>query len=381
MRVVQILDEWLPLTQNWLASSFRHLPATVSSTVVCRRLIGDAAPPPGALLHVPALASGVLGRVVDVALPGLEPGRLARRLRGQDPDVLHAHFGAAGWDARSAARLLGRPFVVSFYGLDVDALPRGSRRWRRRYRRIFDDAALVLALGPWMADRLVVHGADPSRIAVHHLGVPVSDLASRARTWDGIRPLRVLIASSFREKKGIPVAIEALANIRRRVPLEITLVGDASTYGPEQREKARIVEAIEREGMADAVRHRGYVPHADLLRLALDHDLLVAASMTAADGDSEGTPMALVELAATGIIVVTTRHADIPEIVADEATGFLAEPGDRENLTSALERAIGGADRWPSIGAAARAHMTAEFDSATQGRRLAAIYDRVARPG
>ncbi len=381
MRVVHVLDEWLPLTQNWLASAFRHLPPTVTSSVVARRRVGDVAPPAGGLVDVPPLAGGLLGKVVDVALPGLEPGRLARRLQGVDTDVLHAHFGAAGWDARSAARRLGRPFVVSFYGLDVDALPQGSRRWRRRYHRIFDEAALVLALGPWMADRLVVHGADRERIVVHHLGVPVSELAFRARSWDAVRPLRVLIASSFREKKGIPVAIEALANVRRHVPLEITLVGDASAYEPEQREKARILETIERMGMGDAVRQRGYVPHADLGRLALDHDLLVAASQTAADGDTEGTPMALVELAATGIITVTTRHADIPEIVADEATGYLAEPAEPTSLTAALERAIEGADRWPAIGAAARAHKTEEFDSATQGRRLAAIYDRVIRRG
>jgi colanic acid/amylovoran biosynthesis glycosyltransferase len=296
------------------------------------------------------------------------------------PDVVHAHFGAAGWYARSAARLVDRPYAVSFYGLDVDALPRGSRRWRDRYRRIFDEAALVLALGPWMAERLVAHGADPARTAVHHLGVPVSELAFRSREWDGVRPLRVLIASSFREKKGIPVTLEALAQVRRTVPLEITLVGDASGYGPEQQEKARILATIEREGMADAIRHLGYVPHHELLRLALDHDLLVAASRTAADGDSEGTPMALVELAATGVIVVTTRHADIPEIVTDDVTGFLARPGERESLVEAIERSIAAVERWPSIGTSARAHMTDEFDSVKQGRRLAALYERIARP-
>jgi colanic acid/amylovoran biosynthesis glycosyltransferase len=379
MRVLHVLDAWLPLTQYWLANSIEHLPRVVSSTVVCRRVTGGAAAPSGGLLHVPALATGVLGRAVDVAFPWLEPRRLAARVSGRQPDLLHAHFGAAGWDARTAARRVDRPFVVSFYGLDVDALPLGSRRWRGRYRRIFDEAALVLALGPWMSERLVVHGADPARLAVHHLGVTVSDVAFQPRSWDGIRPLRVLIASSFREKKGIPVAIEALSIIRRRVPLEITLVGDASDHGAEVREKARIFETIAREGMADVVRHLGFVSHADLLRLAAAHDLLVAASMTATDGDSEGTPMSLVELAATGVIVVTTRHADIPEIVADEATGFLADPGNRDSLVDAIERALAQPDGWPSIGRSARSHVTAEFDASTQGRRLAELYGRTLR--
>ena len=379
MRVAHILDTWLPLTQNWLASSIRHLPRTVSSTVFCRRLTADAIPTPDELVHVPSLAHGTLGRMVDVALPGLEPGRMARQANGRNLDVLHAHFGAAGWDARSAARLLDRPFLVSFYGLDVDALPRGSRRWRARYERIFNDASLILTLGPWMSQRLATRGADPARIAVHHLGVPVADVAFHSRSWDGVRPLRVLIASSFREKKGIPVAIGSLASVSRRVPLEITLIGDASGYGREQDEKREIFQSIAREGMDDRVRHLGYVPHSELMRMSFDHDLLVAASMTAADGDSEGTPMALVELAATGIIVVSTRHADIPEIISDEATGFLAEPGERVSLIDAIERSLAHVDRWPSIGTSARAHVMAEFDASTQGQRLAAHYRAIAR--
>jgi colanic acid/amylovoran biosynthesis glycosyltransferase len=379
MRVVHILDEWLPLTQTWLASSIGHLPSTLSSTVVCRRLTAEATSPLAAIVQVPSVFGGVIGRVVDAVMPGLEPGRLARQVEILGPDVLHAHFGAAGWDARAAADRVKKPFLVSFYGLDVDALPRGSRKWRSRYQRILDEAAMVLALGPWMADRLVGQGADPSRITVHHLGVPVSELAFRPRTWDQSRPLRVLIASSFREKKGIPLAIEALASLRRRVPLSITLVGDASGHPREVQEKRRITDTIAREGMGDTVRQLGYVAHADLLQLALDHDLLVAASMTAHDGDSEGTPMALVELAATGVIVVTTRHADIPEIVADEMTGFLAEQGERDSLAGAIERAIANADRWPSIGTSARSHVTREFDATTQGRRLAELYQQIAQ--
>ena len=289
---------------------------------------------------------------------------------------MHAHFGAAGWDARTAAARAGCPFIVSFYGLDADALPRGSRRWRDRYRRIFDEAALVLALGPWMADTLVEHGADPERIAIHHLGVPVGDLAFRGRRWDGARPLRVLIASSFREKKGIPIALEALSHLRSRTPVAITLVGEASDHGPEREERARILATIDRLGLGAVVRRVGFVTHDELFRLADEHDLFVAASRTATDGDTEGTPMALVELAATGIVIVTTRHADIPEIVVDGSTGFLADEGDVASLVDALGRAVDRADVWSAVGWAGREHVAGAFDAVTQGRRLAALYQR-----
>ena len=302
---------------------------------------------------------------------------MARVIAKEEPDILHAHFGPAGWDARVAARVTGRPFIVSFYGLDVDSIPRGSATWRARYRRVFDDAAVVLALGPWMAGRLVEHGADPGRIVVHHLGVPIEAIAFTRRERPGERPLRVLIAASFREKKGIPLALEALARVRERLPLSITLIGDAADNDRERQERRRIFDAIAREGLTDVVRHLGYVDHPTLLRLAAEHDLLVAASLTAPDGDSEGTPMTLVELAASGIIIVTTSHADIPEIVQEGVTGFVASPGDTDSFVAALERAVARADDWPAIGAAARVHAAEAFDAVTQGRRLAALYERL----
>jgi colanic acid/amylovoran/stewartan biosynthesis glycosyltransferase WcaL/AmsK/CpsK len=379
MRAVHVLDAWLPLTQTWLAGAIRHLPPAWSSTIVCRRQTTPMVEAPGTLLPLAPLVGGRAGRVVDRVLPGLEPRRMARLVARQQPDILHAHFGPAGWDARAAARVTGRPYVVSFYGLDVDAIPAGSGTWRTRYRRIFDDAALVLALGPWMAGRLVEHGADPARIVVHHLGVPIGDIPFTPRGRRGEGPLRVLIASSFREKKGIPLALEALARVRRRVPLSITLVGDAGAPERERQEKARIFETIAREGLQDTVRHLGYVDHPTLLGLAGEHDVLVAASRTASDGDSEGTPMTLAELAATGMILVTTSHADIPEIVDDGTTGFVATPGDRDSFVAAIDRALERIDDWPAIGRAARLHATEAFDAATQGRRLAALYERVAR--
>ena len=378
MRVTHIIEQWLPLTQTWLASAIRHLPQPIDSTIVCRRVTPDAAPAPGALVVAPALVAGSIGKLVDRLMPGLEPGRIARVVASRNPALVHGHFGPAGWDGIAASRRAGVPLIVSFYGLDVDAVPRNARRWRARYQRVFEVADRVLALGPWMAGRLVASGADPDRIVIHHLGVPVSEIGFLPRRWTGERPLRILIAASFREKKGIPVALAALAEIRRRTPLAITLVGDAANPR-EERERVRIFDTIDREVLGDAVRHLGFVSHQDLLRLAADHDLLVAASMTASDGDSEGTPMTLVELAATGIVVVTTRHADIPEIVVEGRTGFLAEPDDRESLVVAIERAIAEAQVWPAIGEAARAHAANEFDSIEQGRRLAALYASLGR--
>ncbi|MEK6277540.1 MAG: glycosyltransferase family 4 protein [Actinomycetota bacterium] len=68
---------------------------------------------------------GIRGHGIDVELFGFPPGRshylpatrrLRRLLRGRRFDLVHAHFGLAGWCARLAG---ARPLVVTFHGTDV----------------------------------------------------------------------------------------------------------------------------------------------------------------------------------------------------------------------------------------------------------------------
>ena len=220
-----------------------------------------------------------------------------------------------------------------------------------------------------MAERLAVNGADPARIAIHHLGVPSFRRGVPSATrGTGSRPLRVLIASSFRAKKGIPVAIEALSGVRQPGPAPASPSSATRRRSVRNSSKGRRILEIDRRAghRPTSCGISAICRYADLLRLALDHDLLVAASMTAADGDSEGTPMALVELAATGVILVTTRHADIPEIVRRRRRPASSPiPVDRdEPRRRRIERARSPRPRaGRPIGAAARAHITGAFDA------------------
>jgi colanic acid/amylovoran biosynthesis glycosyltransferase len=62
--------------------------------------------------------------------------------------------------------------------------------------------------------------------------------------------------------------------------------------------------------------------------------------VVAADGDSEGMPVSILEASAAGLPVVSTRHAGIPEIVVDGETGFLVEERDVPGMAKAMERLL-----------------------------------------
>jgi colanic acid/amylovoran biosynthesis glycosyltransferase len=108
-------------------------------------------------------------------------------------------------------------------------------------------------------------------------------------------------------------------------------------------------------------------------RLARAHIFLLP-SLTAADGDVEGVPVALMEAMAAGLIVVSSFHSGIPELVEDGRSGFLAPEGDAAGLAAHIRRIADDPGTWPAISLAARRRVETEFNNDILNDRL---FDRI----
>jgi colanic acid/amylovoran biosynthesis glycosyltransferase len=69
-------------------------------------------------------------------------------------------------------------------------------------------------------------------------------------------------------------------------------------------------------------------------------DILLAPSITADSGDEEGTPVVIMEALASGVPVISTLHAGIPEVVQDGGSGYLVPERDVPQLASVLTRLV-----------------------------------------
>jgi colanic acid/amylovoran biosynthesis glycosyltransferase len=376
--VLQSVPVWLPLTSTWLCNQIRYLPSTVTSHIVCEEVANldqFRVPRIHNLVRLPIWRQ-ILDRGVRRLGVRDHLNHVVRTAREVGAEVLHSHWGHKGWQDRGAAKQAAVPHVVSFYGKDVSFLPTVQPRWRGRYRELFAQVSLVFCEGPHLARTLLALGCPEHKVRIHHLGVELDRIPFRPRHWDPNTPLRALIAASFREKKGIPYALEALGRLARRLPdLEITIIGDASADPRSHVEKARIMEALHREDLGRRTRLLGYRPHAEVIREAYEHHVFLAPSVHAVDGDTEGgAPVILIEMAASGMPIVSTEHCDIPSVVLDGVTGLLAPERDAPALASRLEWLIDHRDRWSTMVGAARLHVESEYDVVVQGRRLADHY-------
>jgi colanic acid/amylovoran biosynthesis glycosyltransferase len=378
LTVVHSLPAWLPLTSTWLHNQVRYLAPDINSHIVCERTENlDQFNVP----NIHNLEDGPRWRyVLEKGLRKLRvrhhSGYLVQVAKQYQATILHSHWGDVAWRDMNAAKKAGLRHVVSFYGKDVNYLPRLQPRWLKRYQELFRHVSLVLCEGPHMGQCIVQLGCPKEKVLVHHLGVEVEKITFKPRVWTLNEPLRVLVAASFREKKGIPYALEALGLLQAEWPrLEITIIGDASADPRSHPEKAKILSVMEKYELVGKTRMLSYQPHAVLLEEAYRHHIFISPSVTASDGDTEGgAPMTLLEMAASGMPIVSTRHCDIPSVVIHGTTGLLAGERDVNALLDHLRWLVTYPEQWRAMLDAGRRHVEGNYDVVKQAGKLGAMY-------
>lgn len=317
------------------------------------------------------LVCGVRHRLRRGSTPNLGPiqqGRFAADLRTFRPDLVHAHFGPAGLDILPLVRRLGIPLVVTFHGYDASGLLRRPA-YVRDLRALFEYAH-VIAVSRRMAERLRGYGARPHALQHHYIGVPLAlfpfverrPVAERLRAGETVRFLQV---SNFVEKKGHALTVEAFARYARtHSNWTLTFVGEGGL-------RAGIEQQVHRAGLQDRVVFTGSIGQKAVSELMASSDVFVHHSVTDPNGNEEGIPISLMEAMAMGLIVISTRHAGIEELVESGVEGYLTDERDLDAYVEVL-RGLDHCD--PELPRRARAKVERDFDIDRQNRVLVELY-------
>jgi colanic acid/amylovoran biosynthesis glycosyltransferase len=288
-------------------------------------------------------------------------------------DVVLAQFGTNGRIAEKLRRMgaFEAPLATIWLGYDLTRILR--EKGPSHYRELFARGELQLPLSECFRQKLLAAGCPSDRIVVHHLGVDAArfDFVPR-HIVHGERP-RIVTVGRFVEKKGLEFALHALARVRAlEIPFEYHLVGS----GPLEE---RIVALTRELGLSEVVTMHGPRTREQVKPILARSHLFLAPSVTAPDGDQEGTPAAIMEAMASGLPVLSTLHSGIPEVVRDGETGFLVPEHDINALSSRIQELLCTPERWPSMGQAGRSVIEREFDVAKLNDRLSRMLEEVAR--
>ncbi len=285
-------------------------------------------------------------------------------------DLVHCHFGPVGLRYRFAAEHWRVPLVVSFYGHDFSGYPRLAGP--RCYDPLFRAADGVIALSPYSARRLEALGCPPERLHMLALGVDTRSFAFVDRTDRPAEgPLHVLSVARLTEKKGIEHGIRAVAQLTEAGrDVQYDVIGD----GPLREHLGSLVRQL---NMESRVRFHGAQAEPYVRTAMARADAFLLPSITAADGDEEGTPTVLEEAASSGLPVVSTFHSGIPDIVTHGETGLLVPEGDVGALATQIRRLADDPALRYRLGSAARRRAEREFDIDVLSGALERLYAEV----
>jgi glycosyltransferase involved in cell wall biosynthesis len=87
----------------------------------------------------------------------------------------------------------------------------------------------------------------------------------------------------------------------------------------------------------------------------------------------EGTPLAVLEAGASGLPVVSTRHAGISDVVKPGETGYLVSEGDVDAMADFIYLLLSNPQMASDMGQKARMHICENFDVQRSTDRLRQI--------
>jgi len=299
------------------------------------------------------------------------------------PNLIHTHFGPSGYNLLKLKSIFKFSLITSFYGYDLSKLPHQNSRWKSRYKKLFKEGDCFLVEGHYMKKCLTELGCPGEKITVQHLGIDLNQIKFVPRKPKKSGNTYVLIAGSFREKKGMPYAIAAFGKVKQAYPqlkLKLTIIGDSTGTLRNEKEKKKILDTIKKYELKDCVRMLGYQPYPVFLRELEKHHIFLSPSVHASDGDAEGgAPVSIIEASASGMPVLSTTHCDIPEVIIDKENGYLVPERDTDALVEKLEFLISNPDIWEQMGRKGREHIEKNYNITTQVQKLEEIYDMVVR--
>lgn len=245
-------------------------------------------------------------------------------------DVFIAHFGPAGVTAAKLRELgvIRGKIATIFHGIDISSRE-VLNHYTPEYQQLFLRGDLMLPISDLWAGRLQKMGCPREKIAVSRMGVDMTRFSPRPVKAPAI-PLEIISVARLTEKKGLHVAIEACRQLKEQgVAFRYRILG----IGPWER---RLRTLIEQYQLEDVVEMPGFKPSHEVKEMLDDADVFLLPSVTGADGDMEGIPVALMEAMAVGIPVVSTLHSGIPELVEADKSGWLVPENDARALAQRL---------------------------------------------
>jgi D-inositol-3-phosphate glycosyltransferase len=289
-------------------------------------------------------------------------------------DVLHANYWLSGVAGHRIKHSMSLPLVSTFHTLGRVKASSGDPEPAERVQAeasVIGCSDLITASNPIEAAQLRdLYGAPADRIELVPPGVdraffsPGDRAGARHALGLDDQPV-MLFVGRLQPLKGVSIAVEALARLRRRDTRLLVVGGPSGADGAD--EAVRIHKLVADLGLADRVRFVAPQPHHLLSTYYRAADVCVVPSR------SESFGLVALEAAACGTPVVAAAVGGLTTLVDDGVTGYLVPGRDPVDFADRIDAVLGDADLARSMSRAAAA-LVPRYNWATTAARLRRVY-------
>ena len=287
------------------------------------------------------------------------------KIIGNNYDVVHTHaiedFSPAIW---LAAKRCGVPIVHTMHdcyllcprlfllkGDEPCAKPRLICKFRNLiYKRFASCVDCFISPSRQLSERIYV------KSEVIQNGVVPSEVTARKNN-DGV--FRIAYLGSLKKLKGTDLLLAAFEQFNNE-KVELHIAGSG--------EMKELVEKAAEENQN--IKYYGWVDTQKVNEVLNDSDVLVCPS------HSEVFGIVILDAYNNGVPVIASAVGGIPEIVENEKTGLLFEPGNKEELLNCLNRMINDKELYNTCRDGAREAIK-QYSVEVMAQKYQEIYERL----
>lgn len=273
------------------------------------------------------------------------------------PNIIHVHniFFTTSLIGVLIKQLYNRKFIVTAHLGDIQNLALigqlkafSAMCYERFFGRIMlASSDKVIAVSNAVRQHLLSIGVPSEKIVVIPNGVDLEEFNSAVHKSKE-EQINVIFVGRLLPNKGLEYLIDAAKSVvsKRSIGIKFKIVGDGSY-------RAKLENLVERNGLRSYFDFLGKVPKVS--------DVLHSGGIFVRPSLTEGMPLTVLEAMACQLPIIATNVAGTPELIIQNETGLLVEPGNVEQLADAILHLANSPEEAERLGHNARVFLECHY--------------------
>lgn len=264
-------------------------------------------------------------------------------------DVVLVEYGNHAFQLKEVLVDSKLPFVVHFHGYDASI--KKTIKACNYYKEIFEKAHKIIVVSKTMEERLSQWGCPKAKIIWSPCG-PNPEFETVVPTF---KKQQFIAVGRFTDKKAPYYTILAFAEVVKVFPKAVlVMAGNGGLHNA-------CLNLIKYLNLEQHIKLVGVITQKVYKDYLSNSVAFVQHSITADNGDMEGTPVAITEASLAGLPVISTRHAGIPDVIKDKKTGLLVEEHDVKGMAAAMTSVLNDLQFAKQLGSNGKINISTHF--------------------